>query len=1103
MSFFTYHMKFSSNNDIGGKNLITLKPNDTDKSTTLILPGHSKTNYGEFYNQNLMFLMEHFSKYAPPEDPTIGQIWYQPFELEILNPNDPCYPEYAAVIAGAPTNPSCGQYYDVAGGCTNGGGCMPPYDIGGYGVVDYPENDYISPDLNLDGRIMWSCEHNSWVRRRYTQKLRVYTGSLLNNDPTTINKCTTELKYPGWSQILIKFTTRPVNPDCGDMFYDRVGLIYDNVTNSNANALTNHYESLLNIHKDKTHVWNCGLQKWDILATERWTEDMYVNVQGDTMTGPLIINGDSTKHNWNTCFQGLVVKSQSQTSIKIENTNPGPSGSDGPGIILVNPDNDPIKGGIVNGYGYSQIIFRDSTILSIEGSKIDAGNCVNNSYSMADINHYVPFLTILQTGEVLAYESIYSSIFNSSTNRILTTKEYVDKVHDWDVYYSTRSVPYDNATNNHPGTDKTGRKFWDTLYRRNGALEVNNIYWRNITTDVKDHILCAFSKIFEMGFLSTPESRRANPTIFYDWVLDRDKEFFYHFGYQPVSYSANIDLIQTANYSNDAGVGGMLGYKMSINLNNNLQDYLRNELDDPNYTLHQEDFGSTGNPGKFRVLTSNPIVDAEGIARSELPQISRTTGYISIFANELIYSRYVTHSYNSTGTLTSITPYNTPNNSFWLNKNPHANDTGYLYSRSSTAVPFGSPIGVAKITNVTNGTYTMLYPGYITGHVFDNTSLTYPGTSLQLCAWDFWWMIDNFGTNYHTYSGPSNYVKFAHNVANSYQIKCFANGNLAIDTNLTQKIYEDTYQRRRIEIYINDTTTGTTIQYHIRYYKNYNITGDGDPISAPTYVSHPSSTPSYVKFMARLYAVWGYNSNDICHLLFTLGQPVLSVANTMWTAGNVITTDYYQATKYISHRFYSGYYGYLGTTIPSGTAVKALPTLPANNGNTFDTIYQSYNIVQDSNLHQQLGLYMVTSGTSPVITQSINEATFVVDSNADGVNETGFDINGDGLLTTLPYSHYKYYLRWIGYTYGVQFEVLLENDADGGYLNETGEVKCTFKLKSGSIGYSYFPANLMIKKATTNVTYQMFPTIGYKTSTNTYESIIDPKRIVMLCPDWY
>lgn len=174
MSFFTYHMKFSSNNDIAGKPLITLNPNDTDKSTTLILPGHSKTNYGECYNQNLMFLTEHFSKYSPPERPTVGQIWYQPYELEVISSNDP-------ILYDAPTTHTCGEYFDPL--------YVPPYDIGGYGIVNFSTQYlYYSSDLNLDGRIMWSCEHNSWVRRIYTQKLRIFTNTLLNSDPL----------YPGW-----------------------------------------------------------------------------------------------------------------------------------------------------------------------------------------------------------------------------------------------------------------------------------------------------------------------------------------------------------------------------------------------------------------------------------------------------------------------------------------------------------------------------------------------------------------------------------------------------------------------------------------------------------------------------------------------------------------------------------------------------------------------------------------------------------------------------------------------------------------------------------------------------------------------------------------
>ena len=72
----TYNIKFASTGTTGGKAAIIIPPGGVDNSTTLTLPGFSRVDYGEFYDANILQIMEHFANSIPPSTPTIGQIWY-------------------------------------------------------------------------------------------------------------------------------------------------------------------------------------------------------------------------------------------------------------------------------------------------------------------------------------------------------------------------------------------------------------------------------------------------------------------------------------------------------------------------------------------------------------------------------------------------------------------------------------------------------------------------------------------------------------------------------------------------------------------------------------------------------------------------------------------------------------------------------------------------------------------------------------------------------------------------------------------------------------------------------------------------------------------
>lgn len=45
-------------------------------STTLVLTGRGVTGYGQFLQQNLIYMLEHFSNATPPVRPVVGQQWF-------------------------------------------------------------------------------------------------------------------------------------------------------------------------------------------------------------------------------------------------------------------------------------------------------------------------------------------------------------------------------------------------------------------------------------------------------------------------------------------------------------------------------------------------------------------------------------------------------------------------------------------------------------------------------------------------------------------------------------------------------------------------------------------------------------------------------------------------------------------------------------------------------------------------------------------------------------------------------------------------------------------------------------------------------------------
>jgi hypothetical protein len=72
----TYKISFSDS-AVTGKLDISILPNQTDESTSLILHGYGSLQYGEHLWENMVHLMEHFCSWSKePLHPTEGQLWY-------------------------------------------------------------------------------------------------------------------------------------------------------------------------------------------------------------------------------------------------------------------------------------------------------------------------------------------------------------------------------------------------------------------------------------------------------------------------------------------------------------------------------------------------------------------------------------------------------------------------------------------------------------------------------------------------------------------------------------------------------------------------------------------------------------------------------------------------------------------------------------------------------------------------------------------------------------------------------------------------------------------------------------------------------------------
>lgn len=73
--------------NIGGKELV-IPEYERNYETSLVLFGKNSLFYGEDFHSNIIHLLEHFSSPFPPNNPVIGQLWYDNKNKELKTYND-------------------------------------------------------------------------------------------------------------------------------------------------------------------------------------------------------------------------------------------------------------------------------------------------------------------------------------------------------------------------------------------------------------------------------------------------------------------------------------------------------------------------------------------------------------------------------------------------------------------------------------------------------------------------------------------------------------------------------------------------------------------------------------------------------------------------------------------------------------------------------------------------------------------------------------------------------------------------------------------------------------------------------------------------------
>lgn len=124
-----------------GANSIVIADGTIDNSTSLALVGKNYPNYGQYLDQNFLYLLENFASGSQPSNPVVGQIWYNTTKGALQVYNGVLFKNIASATnsATAPSSSVAGDlWFDSANqqlNVYNGTGWVTIGPLGGAGQV--------------------------------------------------------------------------------------------------------------------------------------------------------------------------------------------------------------------------------------------------------------------------------------------------------------------------------------------------------------------------------------------------------------------------------------------------------------------------------------------------------------------------------------------------------------------------------------------------------------------------------------------------------------------------------------------------------------------------------------------------------------------------------------------------------------------------------------------------------------------------------------------------------------------------------------------------------------------------------------------------------
>ena len=96
-----------------GSNPIVINEGTVDTSTSIALVGRNTPSYGQYLDQNFLYMLENFSNSTSPINPISGQLWYNSSTGSLKIYNGTIFKNVSSATSGVaqPTNPNIGDFW--------------------------------------------------------------------------------------------------------------------------------------------------------------------------------------------------------------------------------------------------------------------------------------------------------------------------------------------------------------------------------------------------------------------------------------------------------------------------------------------------------------------------------------------------------------------------------------------------------------------------------------------------------------------------------------------------------------------------------------------------------------------------------------------------------------------------------------------------------------------------------------------------------------------------------------------------------------------------------------------------------------------------------